>query len=230
LADTLTSGERLERFDQELEDVKRRFIEAVEQLQAEPAVDESFAERLGALAARLNNLRTALEPADYDKEQLVALFKALFRIRDVVDHSGGEPDLDACDELLIDIERIRHVVRDALDEHVTGVRQDRGLVIEDLKSWLPNTPLTKLAELIAVDPRTLRRWGVQTGPPQRRLRVVARLVAILRHNWTEEGVLAWFDRPRRDLEGRRPRTLLDDPNMDEALIMSARSGRSQYAS
>lgn len=230
MAHTLTSGERLERFDQELEDVKRTFVEAIEQLQDEPEVDESFADRLRALAARLNNLRTDLEPADYDKEQLVALFRALFRIRDAVDEADGEPDLNTCDELLIDLERIRHVVRDALDEHVTGVRQDRGLVIEDLKGWLPNTPLTKLAELIDVDPRTLRRWSGQTGPPQRRLRIVARLVAILRHNWTEEGVLVWFDRPRRDLEGRRPRALLDDPNMDEALIMSARSGRSQYAS
>jgi hypothetical protein len=226
----LTSEERLERFDQELEDVKRSFVDAVEQLQETPEVDESFAERLDAVVTRLDNLHTDLEPADYDKEQIVALFRALFRVRSLVDEAEGEPDLDTCDQLLIDIERIRHVVRDAIDEHVTGVRSDRGLVMEDLTRWLPNTPLTRLAELIDVDPKTLRRWRGQTGAPQRRLRIVARLVAILRHNWTEEGMIAWFDRARRDLDGRRPRALLEDPNMEDALVMAARSGRSQYAS
>jgi hypothetical protein len=59
---------------------------------------------------------------------------------------------------------------------------------------------------------------------------LARLVAILRHNWDEEGIIAWFERPRRDLSGRRPATLLADPNAEDELISAARSGRNQYAS
>jgi hypothetical protein len=62
------------------------------------------------------------------------------------------------------------------------------------------------------------------------LRVFARLVAILRHNWDEQGIVAWFDRPRRDLGGRRPATVLLDPNYEDELISAARAGRSQYAS
>jgi hypothetical protein len=43
-------------------------------------------------------------------------------------------------------------------------------------------------------------------------------------------IVAWFYRPRRDLDGRKPIALLDDPNEDYALISAARSSRSQYAS
>lgn len=59
---------------------------------------------------------------------------------------------------------------------------------------------------------------------------MARLVAILRHAWTEDGIVAWFHRPRRDLQGQRPIAVLKDPNYDEdELISAARAGRSQYA-
>ena len=40
---------------------------------------------------------------------------------------------------------------------------------------------------------------------------VARLVAILRHAWTDEGVVAWFYRPRKDLDARKPIELIDEP-------------------
>jgi hypothetical protein len=59
---------------------------------------------------------------------------------------------------------------------------------------------------------------------------VAALVAVLRHDWTEDGIVAWFNRPRRDLDGRAPIALLDDPNSEQALLSAARSSRSQYAS
>lgn len=227
---TLTTEERLERIDHEVDDVKQRFIEAMEQLAGEPAVDDTFDARLTNVLERLNELGTNLQPDDFDKAQLTSLFRSLWRARDLADAAASRPSLDTCDELLILIERIRHVVRDALDEHVTGVAEDRGVVVKDLREWLPNTPLAAVADLVGVDRRTLHRWSQQSGPPSPRLALVARLVAILRHAWTESGILAWFDRPRRDLEGRRPRALLDDPAADDALIRAARSGRSQYAS
>lgn len=226
---TLTTGQRLEHVDSELEDVKQKFTEALDQLDHEPAVDESLNERLATLSGRLKDLGDELRPEDYDKDQVVAIFRALFAIRDLVDQANGEPDLDTCNQLLINIERFRHIVRDALDEYVSGVSGDRGLVVRQLRDWLPNTSLAAIAALVGVDRRTLTRWQKQSDAPTPRLRLVAQLVAILRHNWTEAGIIAWFDRPRHDLNGRKPRALVGDPTAEEDLLMAARSGRSQYA-
>ena len=41
--------------------------------------------------------------------------------------------------------------------------------------------------LVGVDRRSLSRWRRQGGQPRRSLRIFARLVAILRPNWDEEG-------------------------------------------
>jgi hypothetical protein len=46
--------------------------------------------------------------------------------------------------------------------------------------------------------RRRRDGGGVTSP---RLEIVARLVAILRHAWTDRGVLAWFAKPRPELGG-----------------------------
>jgi transcriptional regulator with XRE-family HTH domain len=207
---TTTTEQRLERHDREVEQLKRSFVEAIQHLQGAPEVDASFGERLDALVGRFQHLRTDLQPEDFDKAQL---------------------DLEACDQLLIRIERIRHVMRDALDEHVTGVGGDTAAVMEELSTWLPTTTRHELAELLGVDRRTLPRWEKQRDrAPSRRLQAVARLVAILRHSWTEQGILAWFHRPRRELGGLAPLELLDDTAFDEeALIAAARAGRSQYA-
>jgi hypothetical protein len=227
----LSVEERLERVDREVVDLQRGFVEAVTQLQQAPEVDGSFHERWLAIADRLRKLRTELEPGDYDKDQLTELYNTLLDIRDLVDHIDGERDMEAFDQLLVHLERIRHVVRDALDEHVSGGTRDVGLVMQDLDRWLPNTPRQALAELLGVDRRTLPRWAGRASAPSRRVQTVARLVAILRHNWTEEGIVAWFHRPRRDLAGRMPLAVLDNANFDEeALLAAARAGRSQYAS
>jgi hypothetical protein len=226
----LTLDERLERADAQVGELKARFVDALEQLANEPEVDRSFKQRLAALAERLDEVREDLSPDDFDKNQLVAMFNALFAIRKLIDTAHERPPLDTCDGLLINIERIRHVLRDALDEHVSGVATDRGLVVRELRGWLPRTSWAAIADLVGVDRRTLHRWSKQSGAPSPRLALVARLVAILRHAWTEPGIVAWFDRPRRDLGGRRPRTMLDEAGADEALVMAARSGRSQYAS
>lgn len=227
----LPTEERLKRVDREVVDLQRGFVEAVAQLQQAPEVDDSFEERWASIAGRLRNIRTELEFGDYDKDQLTELFNALLDIRDLVDRVDGERDMETFDQLLVHLERIRHVVRDALDEHVTGGARDVGLLMQDLDRWLPGTPRHALAELMGVDRRTLPRWAGRTGTPPRRVQTVARLVAILRHNWTEEGIVAWFHRPRRDLGGRTPLAVLGDANFDEeALLAAARAGRSQDAS
>ena len=108
---------------------------------------------------------------------------------------------------------------DALDEHVDGVTGNVGEVLDELLGRLPDVPKHDIAEVLGIDRRTLARWAGQTKQPPRRLDVVARLVAILRHNWTQEGIIAWFHRPRRELDGRTPLAVLSEPHFDaEALI------------
>ncbi len=226
----LTYEERLGKFDRGLEDLQRGFIEAVEHVRQSPEADNSHEERWQEIASRLKDLRYGIEADDYDKQQLTTLASTLLDIRDQLDREDASRNLDVCDQLLILLERIRHVVRDALDEHVTGVSGDVGMVMKDLDHWLPQIPDQTIARYLDVDRRTLSRWRGQAGLPRRSLRVFARLVAILRHNWDPDGIIAWFDRPRRDLGGRRPSALIDDPNAESELISAARSGRNQYAS
>ncbi len=224
----LTAEERLERFDHQVEEIKQLFVDALEQLRVAGAAEPSFLERWRTIAERIKGLRAGIQPQDYDRDQLATLTSALLDTRDLLDRDAPG-DLDVADQLLIALERIRQVVRDALDEHVNGVADDVGLVMADVDRWLPHVSDQTLAGILEVDRRTLSRWRRQSGKPRRPLRIFARLVAVLRHNWDEEGIVAWFGRPRRDLGGRRPASLLQDPNMEAELLGAARAGRSQYA-
>lgn len=226
---TLTYEERLSKLDHDLEDLQQGFVEAIERLHRAPEADCSHEQRWLEVSTRLKALRHGFETDDYDKDQLATLATALLDIRDQLDREDALWNLDVCDQLMIMLERIRHVVRDALDEHVNGVSGDVGMVMEDLDRWLSNIPDQTIAGLVGVDRRTLSRWRGQGGPPRRSLRLFARLVAVLRHNWDAEGIIAWFERPRRDLGGRRPAVLIDDPNAETKLISAARSARNQYA-
>jgi uncharacterized protein (DUF2384 family) len=218
----------LGKVDATLEALQQGFVAALEHLSQAPQ-DQVSEERWNDIGQRLKDLRYAIREDDYDREQLFTIAKALLDIRDLLE-SDGSWDLDVCDQLMVQIERIRHVVRDALDEHVEGGATDVGVVLQDLDKWLPNTPAHTIARFVGVDRRTLSRWRDHAGAPRRNLRLFARLVAILRHNWDEEGIVAWFDRPRQDLGNRRPSSLIDDPNAEGALISAARSGRNQYGS
>lgn len=230
----LTTGQRLEHADREVEQLKEAYVDALGHLNSAPEVDASFSERWVALLDRIRTLRTELRREDYDKDQLAELFNTFFEIRDLTDevHAGGAgPDHDVLDRLLVLIERVRQVVRDALDEHVNGIEGDTGLVVAELNRWLNDVPRNDVAELLGIDRRTLSRWAVRTDQPNRRLQTVARLVAILKHNWTQEGILLWFRRPRRELGGRTPLSILSDSYFDEeAMVMAARAGRSHYSS
>lgn len=230
MATALTPEQRLGHADEELQDLKDGFVEAITQLQDHPEVDGSFGERLEAIDERLGALRDSLRLEDLDKAQLFEFHGALWEINRLLRGEEGSPsNLDVIDRLLVAIERVRHVVRDALDEHVVGLPTDAGLVVAELKKWLPKTSSEAIARLVGVDRRTLNRWTKEPRKPQRRLQLVAHLVAILRHNWTEEGIVAWFDRPRRGLEGKKPIALLDDAAAEEKLLSEARGGRSQDA-
>lgn len=225
----LTPEERLGNADEELLVLKNDFVEAIAQLQEHPEVDNSFHDRMEAVEERLGALREELRPEDLDKAQVIEFNSALWEINRILRAKGTSYDLDVIDQLLIAIERVRHVIRDALDEHVVGLPDDAGLIIEELKRWLPNTSNEAIARLVGVNRKTLSRWRKEHRLPTRRLQLVAHLVAVLRHNWTEEGILSWFARPRRSLDGRKPLTLLEDPGAEDRLLSEARAGRSQDA-
>lgn len=225
----LTPEEKLRRVDRTVEEVKQSFVEAVAELANSEAVASPFEERLAEIAARLRVLPGELEPSLFDREQIHEFHAALHEIRDLMaDLEDASDRLDILNELLIRIEVIRHVVRDALDEHVSGIGDDAGRVVAQLGEWLPTIPKHEIARLVGVDRKTVTRWADKPGPPQRRLQLVAQLVAVLRHSWTDEGVVAWFDRPNHDLGDRKPIALLDDANRERDLLMAARATRSQY--
>jgi transcriptional regulator with XRE-family HTH domain len=207
--------------------LREALVEAAAQLGSSPEVDASFEERWSGLAGRLRAVRAGLRPEDYDRDQAALLFATLFDIRDLLD---GPRDLDTIDELLLATERVRHVIRDALDERAGGGDGDTAAVMARLDERLPGVTRDDLAGIVGVDRRTLSRWRSSGAPPGGRLRLVARLVAILEHSWTPAGIVAWFHRPRRDLGGRTPLAVLSRRNPDEeALVSAARAGRSMYA-
>src|ERR1700712_1647673 len=107
---------------------------------------------------------------------------------------------DAADAYLMELEAIRHVLRDLLQEHQPdALRREGRELIGLLEDWLPHVPVAQLAELLGLSVRQLQRRRHEDAPSTSREQLVARLVAILRHAWTDEGVVAWFHRTRSDL-------------------------------
>lgn len=226
---TATAAQRLTQLDRDVDELKRSYVQAITQL---PELhDSSFEDRWVRIATRLRQLRHDLRPEDFDKEQVLLLSTSMLDIGDLRDELDGLNRLDAQNELLINLERMRHVVRDALDKHVDGIGDSTTLVTRELLEWLPGASRSEISELLGIDRRTLLRWLDSDATPSWRLQLVTRLVAILRHNWVGRGRIAWFHRPRRDLGGRTPLEMLRaNPINEDALIAAARAGRSQYAS
>jgi DNA-binding transcriptional MerR regulator len=218
---------RLLDIDTEVEGVKEAFEAALAEVTSHPEIDGSVRKRLAEVARRLADLKPQLEAADLSLEQRATMYSALVDVNTAM--NAADDDLNRFEAALIGIERVRHVIRDALDEFVGGTEADRRRLIDELERSLPSVRQADIAELLNVDPRTVRRWSSQAGEPDHRLQLVAHLVAVLKHAWTAKGVLAWFHRPRRDLEGKAPIDLLDDPAAEHALLSAARSSRNQYA-
>lgn len=217
---------RLSDIDTEVEGVKAAFEKALDQLAEHSDLDESVQRRLAEVGRRLSALKPTLDAADLSIEQRATLYSALVDVNSALNSEAG--NLDRFEAILIGIERVRHVIRDALDEFVGGSEADRRRLLEEIESDLGGVRQADIAELLAVDPRTIRRWAAEPGEPTHRLSLVAGLVAILRHAWTPKGILAWFHRERRDLQGRAPIDLLDEPGSERSLLSAARSSRNQY--
>ncbi len=217
---------RLAEINSEVEDLKVAFEEALDEVANQPEIDGSARKRLALVGERLAALKPRLEAADLSIEQRATLYSAMVDVGNAMNAEPG--DLNRFEAALIGIERVRHVIRDALDEFVGGAGADRRRLLLEIEQSLPGIHQREIAALLDVDPRTVRRWGKEFGEPEHRLQLVAHLVAVLRHAWTPKGVLAWFGRPRRDLDDKAPAALLDDPCSERRLLAAARGSRTQY--
>jgi len=227
---TTLAETRLGHIEGEIGDLVEPFVQEVARAASKEEVDPSFVDRFRDTAMRLIELNDELHEDDFDPRAL-AEFRGIIinAIRDVEGADSDRP-LDTIDALLVHAEQLRHLVRDAMDGHVGGTGQNSAEVMESLRRVLPSIRQIELAAVLGRSQRQVQRWATQTGAPARRLELVARIAMLLRHSWTEEGVVAWFLRPRSDLGGKKPIDLLDDPDRELELIAIARRGRAQHGS
>jgi hypothetical protein len=187
--------------------------------------DEAYQQRMRDTVARLVQVDCELHKADFDPEW-VAEFRGL--LLDSLRAMQNEQPLDAFDRLLLNIEAMRHLLRDALDGHVDGGEEDISAVVHQLQLWLPRASQPDLAGLVGISTRQYQRWGQMHSEPTRRAQIVARLIAILRRSWTDAGVVAWFYRPRPELDDKAPVDVLDDAAYEQILFRAVRQGRAQH--
>jgi hypothetical protein len=176
---------------------------------------------------RIAELDDELHAADFDPAW-VAEFRGL--LLDIVRATQTKEPLDAYDKLLLNTEAIRHLLRDAIDEHVRGCEDNVGAMVEQLTQWLPRVSQAEQAQLMGISTRQFQRWATSSAAPSRRAQLVARLIAVLRRFWTPEGVVAWFYRPRPFLHGQAPVDVLSDPAHEQELLLAVRQGRAQHGS
>lgn len=226
---TATSAERerlatIEELSQELVAWRAALDAALGDLSA-GLTDEAYRQRMEDTVARLVQVDGELHKADFDPEW-VAEFRGL--LLDSLRAIKNERPLDAFDKLLLNIEAMRHLLRDALDGHVEGGEEDISTLVQQLQRWLPRASQLELAGLMGISTRQYQRWGRMRSEPTRRAQIVARLIAILRRSWTDAGVVAWFYRSRPELDDKAPVDVLDDVAYERALFRAVRQGRAQH--
>jgi transcriptional regulator with XRE-family HTH domain len=227
---TTVAENRLETIEGELTDLVEPFIRELGKAAREKEVDPAYFDRFEETARRLVDLNEDLHEDDFDPRALAEFRGIILSAVKAVNDADPDRPLDTIDVLLIHAEQLRHIVRDAMDGHVGGAGQDTKAVMESLKKALPSVRQVELAALLGKSQRQVQRWASQETAPPRRLELVARIAALLGHAWTSEGVVAWFFRPRPDLQNRKPIDLLDDPGQEAELIAAARRGRAQHGS
>jgi hypothetical protein len=218
----LDSAERaaIEQADSDISDLQRAFEAAARS----GAVDEASVERLSRTAQEVMARISSSLPPHLDSDAASEIRKRLIEMATRRDDEGL---LDMADRALIEAEAVRHIFRDMLQEQPAADFRDAGAIVRLLEQWLPDLSVGQLAELFDVSVRQLQRRRKEGGASTRRMQIVARLVALLRGGWTDEGVYAWFYRPRRELGGKAPIEVIDDPSCERDLILMAKAGRVQ---
>ena len=137
--------------------------------------------------------------------------------------------LDAFDRFFVKAEAVRHIIRDALDEHVGCREDDANPLVASMREALPRITQADQARLVGLSLRHFQRLGKEGGMPPRQLVLAAKLVKLLRYVWNPEGTLAWFYRERKQLDGHAPIELMADPGFEQSALGLAREGRALHA-
>jgi len=223
---------------QELADLERRIGDAIDMLRSEleesaeeggaPAIDPDYVNRWVETARRLSVQVSNELPPQLEPESVAEARKIIINLLDALENLDTARPLDTLDQVFVGAEAVRHILRDALDEHV-GVRDDDARrLIAYLKEALPRVTQADQARLAGMSARHLQRLAKEGGTPPRQLVLAARVVKVLRYVWTPEGVVAWFHRQRSELDSHAPIDVAGDPGFERALLRLARQGRAQH--
>lgn len=225
--------------ERELADLERLISDALEKFRGEleaaagdarvAAIDPACVGRWVETARRMsvgisNDLPPQLEP-----EAMAEIRKIIINLLDVLEHVDETRPLDTIDRFFLGSEAVRHIIRDALDEHVAPRADDARPLVAYLKEALPRVTQADQARLAGMSTRHLQRLAKEGGVPPRQLVLAVRLVKLLRYVWNAEGAVAWFHRERTELDGQAPIDLAGDPGFERLLLRLARQGRAQHA-
>lgn len=224
---------------QEIADLERRIRDALAELRGQlddsageqdpPVIDPGYLERWVDTAQRLSVQISNGLPPDLDPASVGEIRKIIVNLLFGLDHLDADRPLDAIDQYVVGAEAVRHILRDALDEHVGNDTGDAATVIDYLADALPRVTQSDRARIAGMSVRHLQRLGKEGGPSPRQLTLAARLVKLLRYTWNPEGVIAWFDRERPELDGQAPIDVAPDAGFEDLLLALARRGRAQHA-
>lgn len=215
---------------EELERLEERAADWVQSLQdLAESIDEDHSANLRATNVRFaTGFNRDLDRLELDDGSRARIRGALLEAIDIAERAREEGPLDVVTDLMLRAEAIRHVLRDAMDVDIGVDPSDAGALAGRLTEWLPHASQGEIAALVDISARQFARWLKDGGRASRRLLLVARLVSVLRLAWTDEGVIAWFGRPRADLDGKAALDVLDDPDYERRLLAAVRRGRGMH--
>lgn len=231
------SGVVLDPEQRELADLERRISDGLEKIRddmeaagsnAEAAVDPDYARRWIETARRLSVQLSNDLPPQLEPESVAEIRKIIVNLLAALEHYDEDRPFDALDRFFVDSEAIRHIVRDALDEHAGCRDDDARPLVAYLQQALPRVTQADQARLAGVSTRHLQRLGKEGGTPPYQLVLAVHLVRLLRHVWNPEGVVAWFHRERKELDGHAPIDLANEPGFERILVRLARQGRAGH--
>jgi AraC-like DNA-binding protein len=223
---------------QELVDLERRISDALTELRDEvealagdrevPTIDPDYMDRWVETVRRLSVQVSNELPPQLEPESVAEARKIIINLLDALEHRDENRPLDTLDKVFVAGESLRHIIRDALDEHVGVGDDDARRLVSYLKKALPRITQADQARLAGISARHLQRLAKEGGTPPRQLVLAARLVKLLRYVWNPEGVVAWFHRERTELGGHAPIDVAGDPGFERALLRLARQGRAGH--
>lgn len=190
-----------------------------------------------AIAEAVRELVAGIDETALGRWEAVDPHHAVVVLRSAVSVQRALEDADAPaarDRMRIALDSIRQSLAAIAEREPMADERDPKEIVQWLAAHT-EVSQARLARLIGVSARQLQRWlspleaSRPEGSDARTVRVIARVVAQLRFALTPAGTIEWFDWRRSDLDGRRPRDLLDDPAGEPALWAAAAAMRSQLA-